>query len=280
MLYSKEKTITQVLAEYAGQKDTSRESMKEAYSAIAHNFHSFANKNIAYNKLETLKKGRKYVSLGQYKQKGNFEAKNALESKKEQNLDYLLDMKEKLERNIKDIDLKISNNWRDIVRLNVVDKPKTFWFKEYSFVTLENIKREQKNTADFFENVKRFDIDVKTEEKESKEHFNQLLSMKRTKDREYETLKKEDVIVIDKEALKKFLESLNSNIKKVHEKMKELREELKKDLNAIREKIYNHPKTIEERKERNRQEILERIEREKRTQRQKRNRGENREFER
>lgn len=78
LVYSKDEPITQVLARSTGQKDTSRESMKEAYSTIAHNFHSFANKNIATKELETLQKGRNYVSLGQFKAKGNYEALGSL----------------------------------------------------------------------------------------------------------------------------------------------------------------------------------------------------------
>lgn len=90
LLYSKDEPITQVLARSTGQKDTSRESMKEAYSTIAHDFHSFANKNIAVKELETLQKGRNYVSLGQYKAKGNYEAQNSLHHLRAQsrNFDY------------------------------------------------------------------------------------------------------------------------------------------------------------------------------------------------
>lgn len=90
LLYSKDEPITQVLARSTGQKDTSRESMKEAYSTIAHDFHSFANKNIATKELDTLQKGRNYVSLGQFKEKGNYEAQNSLQHLRAQsrNLDY------------------------------------------------------------------------------------------------------------------------------------------------------------------------------------------------
>lgn len=82
LLHSENEPITNVLAETMGQKDTSRESMKQAYGLIAHDFHSFADEEIAHNELESLNKGRKYVSLGQFKQKGNFEAKEALRAQK------------------------------------------------------------------------------------------------------------------------------------------------------------------------------------------------------
>jgi len=82
LLHSPDKPITEVLSEKNFiNKDTSREAMKSAYSKIAHTFHSFANEKIAHKELKPLQKGLKYVSLGQYKSKGNFEAKKALQSK-------------------------------------------------------------------------------------------------------------------------------------------------------------------------------------------------------
>ena len=102
LMYSPDKPVTQVLAQYAGQKNTDRDSLKKAYSLIAHKFHSWANTNIAYNRLNKLHRGRKYVSLGQYKQKGNFYAKKALKS----NLNNL----DELHNKIKSLNSKLETN--------------------------------------------------------------------------------------------------------------------------------------------------------------------------
>jgi len=83
LLYSEDKPITQILAKKTGQKDTGRESMKEAYSAIQHKFHSFANENIVNTNLNKMRTGRKYVSLGQFKQKGNYEYQERMNKIKE-----------------------------------------------------------------------------------------------------------------------------------------------------------------------------------------------------
>lgn len=277
VLHSKEKTVTQVLAQYANQKDTSRESMKEAYSTIAHKFHSFANENIAHNRLETLKKSRKYVSLGQYKQKGNFEAKNALES----NLNYLLEKKEKLESKSREINIEIENEYRHKVNFEVIDKSKSFWFKEYSFVTVDEIERKDKNTKEFLKSVEKFDIDIKDETKEIEKHFEHLLTAKRSKDRVYEHWDKEAVVIVDKENFKKFLESLNSNIKKIHEKIKELYEKTQQELQQIREKIYQHPETRKQRELEQKREIeIKKLMQEKRERQKLQDREKNRGFER
>lgn len=75
LLYHPDKPITQYLAEANGQADTKRESMKLAYSQIAHDYHDWAQEGVVEDgvQLDPLVKGRKYVSLGRFKSGGNFE---------------------------------------------------------------------------------------------------------------------------------------------------------------------------------------------------------------
>lgn len=282
LLHSKEKPITQVLAERTGQKDTSRESMKEAYSKIAHNFHSFANENIAHNELKTLQKGLKYVSLGQYKQKGNFEAQIALESKKEQNLDYLLQEKEKLEAKAQQISRYQENKWRDMIKFSVVTKERNRLLglstEKYSFITIKDIEQTQRENKVFLESMrKNFNLETKDEAKEMNKYFDVLLKeQKRTKDREYSHWDKEQVIEITPKLLDKFLEDINKNIAKVYKKLADVKQEVEKKLTGIREKISKHPETIEQNKlrEKEREKYFERV------REQKQNNDKNRGFER
>ncbi len=66
----------------AGGNDTSREKMKEVYSKIANDFNDFAKFALA-PQIAGLERGRKYVSLGQFKKKGNYQAKNKEKELKE-----------------------------------------------------------------------------------------------------------------------------------------------------------------------------------------------------
>jgi len=77
LLHSPDKPVTQYLAEINGFENTSRESMKLAYSKIAHDYHDWAQDGVVEDgvRLDPLQKGRKYVSLGQFKKRGNFEVK-------------------------------------------------------------------------------------------------------------------------------------------------------------------------------------------------------------
>ncbi|MBD3799537.1 MAG: hypothetical protein IE909_10725 [Campylobacterales bacterium] len=249
LMHSKEKPVTQVIAAQTGQKDTSREIMKEAYSAIQHNFHKFANENIAHNELKTLQKGRKYVSLGQYKQKGNFEAKNALRDKK-QDLNYLFEKRSKLNNLEHFINRKLS--YRNTVKFDVIDRTKTVLFglatESFSFVTIEDIEIEKRKQQENLKDFEKFGIDTTKEAKEINKHFDYLLTLKRSKEKKYEydeVVQKEEVIKINKERLNEFLKSLNSNIHKLYEKLIDVQEKIKKELNSVKEKISIHPKTIE-----------------------------------
>lgn len=77
LAHSEDVPITQYLAQSNGFTDTSRESMKMAYSKIAHDYHDWAQEGVVEEgvRLDPLVKGRRYVSLGQFKVRGNFEVK-------------------------------------------------------------------------------------------------------------------------------------------------------------------------------------------------------------
>jgi len=75
LLHSPGKPIRQYLSEVNGEKDLSKEAMQKAYSKMAHDLHDFVQEKVVPElKLSSLKKGRKYVSLGEFKERGNYEA--------------------------------------------------------------------------------------------------------------------------------------------------------------------------------------------------------------
>jgi hypothetical protein len=248
LLHSPNKPITQVLAEQSDKSNTKRESMKEAYSDIAHKFHSFANDKIAHKELEPLQKGRKYVSLGQYKHKGNFELKKLVREQKE-TLPALETQNKQLSDTIQDanIFLKAQNISEHSLEVHTskglfVNKP---------FVTYSDLNRKKEILQDYADNAgKLLDTDVTSVKNKIDSYFNALENhSKKGKEKQQPHFPKEPVLKIDlayfknwKEAFNKYLSSVDANIKKMILKITD-----KKISNQ--EKIYNHPEMIKRKKE-------------------------------
>jgi hypothetical protein len=266
LLHSKDKPITQVLAEHIGQKNTKREAMKEAYSQIAHNFHSFANLKIAHKELEPLQKGRKYVSLGQYKQKGNFEAKKALK-RKYGSLSHLNSLKDELEEDIIYLEREFLNS-QPSTSFSLVYKPKSFLFREYNFIQVSEVDRKKERINKFIEKVENTfsSFEINDEKKMVSDIFEHLDSQKKSKDRVYDHWDKELVIRVNKDYVKDLEKYLNNSLDGIVGKIKNILKEWEIKKEKVRKKISNHPeikKRIEEERVKREKRILEmRIKRE------------------
>ena len=260
LMHSPDKPITQVLAQYAGQKDTKRESMKDAYGYIARQFHSFANEKIAYKELQPLQKGRKYVSLGQYKAKGNFEAKKRLQ---EQNnsLPALQREDQQIEERLIDANIYLKPQEIEEYSIEVFSNKGLFGKKH--FVTVADIERKRESLHQYADKASEIlDADA-TGVKKSIDGFFKYLeeNSKRSKDRQQPHFPKEPVLRINLETFKHWREEFNKYLKGVDAKVKELVEKFKGDQRKIKEKIDKHPETIKQRKEQEakRQKSIEKI---------------------
>lgn len=248
LMHSPDKPVTQVLAQYAGQKDTKRESMKEAYSFIAHKFHSFANENIAHKELKTLHKGRKYVSLGQYKAKGNFEAKKRLEAKNN-SLPALKQQKEKLDKRLVDASLFLKP--QEIGDYSLELHTSKGLFGEKSFITVADIDRKQDSLLEYADKAEEIlETDASAVKDTIKDYFKHLEDQgKRGKERQQPHFPKEPVLKIKRDRLDAWKKDFNKYLKELDEKIQKLIEKIKEKKSSIEEKIYKHPESIKQRKE-------------------------------
>ena len=275
LMHSPDKPITQVLAQYAGQKDTKRESMKEAYGYIARQFHSFANEKIAYKELKPLQKGRKYVSLGQYKAKGNFEAKKRLQ---EQNnsLPALQREDQQIEKKLIDANIWLKPQKIGEHSIEVFNSKGLLGFGEKHFVTVADIERKRESLHQYADKASEIlDADATGVKKNIDGFFKHLeKNSKKGKDRQQPHFPKEPVLKIDLETFKHWREEFNKYLKEIDGKVKELVGKLKGKQEKIREKISRHPETIKLRKEQEakRQESLQKIKTKSRTSKQYRGR--------
>lgn len=276
LLHSQDKPITQVLADQTGQKDTSREAMKEAYSKIAHDFHSFANEKIAHNELKPLQKGLKYVSLGQYKQKGNFEAKIASE-RKNNSLSSLNSQKNDLEEVLKEANLYLKPQEISEHSLEVITKQSGLFKRDYHFVQQSDIDRKKESLESYVANAERITkADGSGVRKEIDNYFGVLKeNSKEGKDRKYDHWQKEPVLKINLDYFKEWRKSFNEYLKAVDEKIKEQIEKIKEKKADIQDKINKHPKTIEIKKQEQikRDQAMEKIQRNREQKNAQKNRG-------
>lgn len=248
LLYSPNKPITQVLAEKSSKSNTKRESMKEAYSDIAHKFHSFANAEITDKQLEPLQKGRKYVSLGQYKQKGNFELKTLIREQKE-TLPALEDQAYKLSETIQEGNLYLKQ--QDIGEYSLEVFTNKGLFSKNHFVTYSDINRKKESLQAYADNAgKILDTDVTDVKNKINSYFNALANnSKKRKDRQQPHFRKEPVLKIDLNYLKSWTEAFNNYLKEIDTNVKKMILKIRDKKISVEEKISNHPKTIERKKE-------------------------------
>lgn len=248
LLHSQDKPITQVLAEHTGQKDTSRESMKEAYSKIAHDFHSFANEKIAHNELKPLQKGRKYVSLGQYKQKGNFEAKKALRDKNN-SLPELNKQKDQVEDALRDarIFLKEQDIGEHALEVHTIKG----MLGTKHFITDADINRKKESLDKYVSKAEEIlSVDGSGVRKEIRSYFGVLEeNSKKTKDRQQPHFDKEPGLKVNLDYFKEWRKSFNEYLKAVDGKIKEQVDKLKERGSKIQEKISKNPETIKHQKQ-------------------------------
>ena len=275
LMHSPDKPITQVLAQYAGQKDTKRESMKEAYGYIARKFHSFANEKIAYKELKPLQKGRKYVSLGQYKAKGNFEAKKRLQ---EQNnsLPALQREEQQIEKRLIDANIHLKEQKIGEHSIEVFSTKGLLGFGDKHFVTVADIERKRESLHQYADKASEIlDADATGVKKNIDGFFEYLKeNSKEGKDRQQPHFPKEPVLRINLETFKHWREEFNKYLKDIDGKVKELVGKFKDQQQKIREKIDRHPETIKQRKEQEakRQESIQKIKTKSRTSKQYRGR--------
>jgi len=248
LLYSSDKPITQILSEQTGQNGTSREAMKRAYSTIAHKFHSFADENIAHKRLKTLQKGRKYVSLGQYKQKGNFEAKNAL-NRKNNSLPALIRQQTEIEDTLREA--KIYLKPQEISEYSLkVHTSKGLLGSRY-FLTYSDIDRKKEILQDYADNAGRIlDTDASSVKKSIDNFFKNLENnSKKGKDRQQPHFPKEPVLKIKLDIFKQWRNDFNEYLKALDKNIQKMIENIKAKKSSIQEKINNHPETIKKNKE-------------------------------
>jgi len=242
LMYSPDKPITEVLADKnIINKDTSREAMKSAYSKIAHNFHAFANENIAHKELNKLHKGRKYVSLGQYKQKGNFEVKKAFKAKNES----LPTLKE-LNKELTSIKSTLSSShYLTIQPLGEHDIPlytKKKILNKLHYITTRDIKNKQQELDTHIDRVSvTLNADVTTPKKKIDEFWNKL-------EENSKPIKKEDARKINSEYLKTWKEDLNKYLKELNVQVQKVLDSFKKQKEVLISKIEKHPETLQRKK--------------------------------
>lgn len=245
LLHSKEKPITQVLAEHTGQKDTKRESMKEAYSTIAHNFHAFANAEIAHKELKPLQKGRKYVSLGQYKQKGNFEAKIAFKAKKESLLELNRDT-EKLKKQIQDAERVLCTRYLGKETLKPIEKKTAIFKRTYHFIEQSDVEDIKRELQGYLRDGNKY-LGIKNDEnsKVIDEYFYYLeKNSKKIHARRYDHWEKSPALKLDLKYFEKWKNALNDYLKKLDQIVKEKITHLAEKKNQVDAKIKKHPQTI------------------------------------
>lgn len=242
LLYSEGKPITQVLAEQGGKSDTERESMKEAYSSIAHKFHSFANENIAHKELKPLQKGRKYVSLGQYKQKGNFELKTLVREQKE-TLPALEDQAYKLSETIQEANIYLKEQKLGEYSLEVFTNKGLFSKKD--FVTYGDIDRKKESLHAYADNAgKILDTDVIDVKNKIDSYFKNLEdNSKKTKDKQKSHFPKEPVLKIKLDIFKQWRKNFNEYLKALDSNVKKAIQKIKSQKLDVEKKISNHPDT-------------------------------------
>jgi len=248
LMHSPDKPVTQVLAQYAGQKDTKRESMKEAYGYIARQFHSFANEKIAHKELKTLQKGRKYVSLGQYKAKGNFEAKTRLEKQKN-NLPAL--KAEQKELNTRLVDANIHLKPQEIGDYSLEVHTSKGLLGERHFVTQADIDRKKDSLLEYADKAEQIlDTDATKVKKDINEFFKYLEdNSKKTKDRQQPHFPKEPVLKIKPDYFKNWKKEFNEYLKALDKNIRKLIDKLKEKQQKNEERISKHPDTIKKLKE-------------------------------
>ena len=247
LMHSPDKPITQVLAQYAGQKDTKRESMKEAYGYIARQFHSFANEKIAYKELKPLQKGRKYVSLGQYKAKGNFEAKKRLQ---EQNnsLPALKAEKQQLDKRL--VDANIYLKPQEIGDYSLEVHTSKGLLGEKHFITQSDIDRKKDSLLEYADKAGEIlDTDASSVKQTVGEWFKALEdNSKKTKDRQQPHFKKEPVLKIKLDYFKNWKKEFNEYLKALDKNVRKMIDKLKEKQIETKDKVYNHPDSIKQRK--------------------------------
>ena len=245
LLHSPDKPITEVLSEKNFiNKDTSREAMKSAYSKIAHNFHSFANENIAHKQLKTLQKGRKYVSLGQYKQKGNFEAKKALRDKKE-SLPALAHEDKQLSKRL--VNANIHLKAQDIGEHSLEVHTSKGLLSESHFITQSDIDRKKDSLQAYADNAGEIlDTDASSVKNTINDYFKDLEdNSKKGKDKQQSHFPKEPVLKIKLDIFKQWRKDFNDYLKALDKNVKKAIEKIKENKSDVRSKINKHPKTIE-----------------------------------
>jgi len=248
LMHSPDKPVTQVLAQYAGQKDTKRESMKEAYGYIARQFHSFANEKIAHKELKPLQKGRKYVSLGQYKAKGNFEAKKRLEKQKN-NLPALKAEQKELDKRL--VDANIYLKPQEIGDYSLEVHTSKGLLGERHFVTQADIDRKKDSLLEYADKAEQIlDTDATKVKKDINEFFKYLEdNSKKTKDRQQPHFPKESVLKIKPDYFKNWKKEFNEYLKALDKNIRKLIDKLKEKQQKNEERISKHPDTIKKLKE-------------------------------
>ena len=248
LMHSPDKPVTQVLAQYAGQKDTKRESMKEAYGYIARQFHSFANEKIAHKELKPLQKGRKYVSLGQYKAKGNFEAKKRLEKQKN-SLPALKAEQKELNKRL--IDANIHLKPQEIGDYSLEVHTSKGLLGERHFVTQADIDRKKDSLLEYADKAEQIlDTDATKVKKDINEFFKYLEdNSKKTKDRQQPHFPKEPVLKIKPDYFKNWKKEFNEYLKALDKNIRKLIDKLKEKQQKTEERISKHPDTIKKLKE-------------------------------
>lgn len=248
LMHSPNKPVTQVLAQYAGQKDTKRESMKETYSFIAHKFHSFANEKIAHKELKPLQKGRKYVSLGQYKAKGNFEAKKRLE-KQNNSLPALKQQEKEVSEKLRDANIYLKPQEIGDYSLQV-HTSKGLLSTKY-FITKSDIDRKRDSLLEYAAKAEQIlNTDASTVKKDINEFFKYLEeNSKKGKEKQQPHFPKEPVLKIKPDYFKTWKERFNDYLKEIDGRVKELIGKLQDKRVSLQEKISKHPDSIKQKKE-------------------------------
>jgi hypothetical protein len=248
LTYSPDKPVTQVLAQYAGQKDTKRESMKEAYGFIARKFHSFANENIAYKELNKLHKGRKYVSLGQYKQKGNFEAKKRLQEQKN-SLPALKTEHKQLDKRLIEANLHLKPQEIGDYSLEVHTSKGLLGTKH--FITQSDIDRKRDSLLEYADKAGEIlDTDASSVKETIGDYFKTLEDhSKKGKEKQQPHFPKEPVLKIKLEIFKQWKKDFNKYLKDLNTNVKKMIDEIREKKNSIEDKIHKHPDSIKQRKE-------------------------------
>ena len=241
LLYSSDKPITQVLAEHTGQKDTTREAMKEAYSTIAHNFHSYANEKIAHKELKPLQKGRKYVSLGQYKQKGNFEAKKAHKAKNER-LPTLKELNGELTSIKNTLDSRVILRPYQLEKHDIPLYSKKKLLNNLNYITSHDVEHHKKELDTYIDRVGAvIKADVTAPKKKIATYWRNL--EENTKER-----KKEDIKEIKPDYLTEWKSSLNKYLKEFDKQVQKIINSIKQRKEVLIQKIEQHPETLQRKK--------------------------------